>query len=78
MDKDLLEKVQRRAIKMVSGLKTQIGYEDGLLGLGMLTLGPGASSTTVKVMHRFDNAESSTWFTIFGLDAWHIIHQVNK
>jgi hypothetical protein len=37
VDKDIVEKVQHRAVGMVSGLKSQV-YEDRLKELGMFTL----------------------------------------
>lgn len=64
-DKDCLEKVQIRAISMVSGLKSQI-YRERLEELGLLTLEERRHqldmAQTYKILTRKDNVQSSSWF----------------
>lgn len=64
-DKEVLEKVQRRAVAMISGLASPV-YEDRLEELGMQSLEERrrmADLTQVyKIVHGKDDVESSTWF----------------
>ncbi len=65
-DKEILEKVQRRAIKMVAGL-TSTTYEGRLKELGMVTLEERrhqADMTQVfRIVHGYDNVNAAQWFT---------------
>ncbi len=64
-DKETLEKVQKRAIKMVSGLSGS-SYEDRLAELGMVTLAERRHQTDMvqvfKIVNGFDRVEAGTWF----------------
>ncbi len=64
-DKECLEKVQRRAVRMISGLKAT-SYEEKLKELGISTLEERRKyldmMKTYKVMTGKDNVERSTWF----------------
>ena len=64
-DKELLEKVQRRAVGMISGL-TGGSYEEKLAEIGLTTLEQrrkrGDMIQTWKIVHRADNVEKETWF----------------
>ena len=66
-DKDVLERVQKRAIMMVSGLKGTT-YEDRLLELGMVTLEERRHQLDMlqayKIIHEQDDVERETWFTM--------------
>ena len=73
-DKEVLEKVQKRAIKMVSGLTSRV-YEERLLELNMLTLEQRRTRydmiETFKILRGFTNVDSSTWFTRININARH-------
>ena len=64
-DKELLEKVQKRAVGMISGL---VGgsYEEKLAEIGLTTLEQrrirGDMIQTWKIVHRADNVDRSIWF----------------
>ena len=64
-DKELLEKVQKRAVGMISGLSGG-SYEEKLAEIGLTTLEQrrlrGDMIQTWKIIHRADNVEKSTWF----------------
>ena len=64
-DKELLEKVQRRAVGMISGL-TGGTYEERLAECGLTTLEErrtrGDLIQTWKIIHGIDSVERSTWF----------------
>jgi hypothetical protein len=64
-DKECLEKVQRRAVKMISGLKAT-SYEDKLKELGITTLEERRRYLdmiqTYKVLTGKDNVDRATWF----------------
>ena len=68
-DKDTLEKVQRRAIKMVTGLKGAT-YEDRLAELGMTTLEErrhqADMAMTHKILTKKVGGEPAEWFTLAG------------
>ena len=64
-DKECLEKVQRRAVRMISGLKAT-SYEEKLKELGISTLEERRKYLdmlqTYKVMTGKDNVDRATWF----------------
>ncbi len=64
-DKEVLEKVQRRAIQMVSGLKAHT-YEDRLKELGLTTLEErrhqADMAQTYKIVKGKDMVNKETWF----------------
>jgi hypothetical protein len=64
-DKESLEKVQRRAINMISGLRSQ-QYGDKLSELGLCTLEERRHQLdmvqTFKILKGVDNVDKSTWF----------------
>ena len=66
-DKEMLEKVQRRAVSMVSNLKGKT-YEGKLAELGMVTLETrrkrGDMIQTFKIMSGIDHVQPETWFTL--------------
>jgi hypothetical protein len=65
-DKESLEKVQRRAISMISGLRSQ-QYEEKLRELGLCSLDERRHqldmTQTFKILKGVDNVNKSTWFT---------------
>jgi hypothetical protein len=64
-DKECLEKIQRRAVNMVSGLKSK-SYKDKLKELGMTTLEERRKYLdmvqTYKIVNRKENVRKDTWF----------------
>ena len=64
-DKELLEKVQKRAVAMISGLSGG-SYEEKLAEIGLTTLEQrrkrGDMIQTWKIVHRADNVDRSIWF----------------
>ena len=66
-NKEVLEEVQKRAIRMVSGLRA-VEYEDRLLELGMTTLQEmrhQADMTMVfKVLNGMEDVNMADWFTM--------------
>jgi hypothetical protein len=64
-DKELLEKVQRRAVRMVSGLKSR-DYEDRLRELNLTTLEERRHRADMlqmyKIVHAGDSLDKATWF----------------
>ena len=68
-DKEKLEKVQRRAVNMVAGLKGKT-YQDKLKEVGLTSLKDrrdrGAMIQTFKIIHGLDNVEVGTWFQLAG------------
>ena len=65
-DVDNLEKVQKRAVGMISGLKG-VTYEEKLTELGLDSLESRRKRTdmiqTFKILAGIDKVEKSTWFT---------------
>lgn len=66
-DKDKLEKVQRRAVNMVAGLRGRT-YEQKLEEVGLTTLEDrrtrGDMIQTFRILNGVDRVEPSTWFTL--------------
>ena len=66
-DQVCLEKVQRRAVRMISGLKAT-SYEEKLKELGISTLEERRRYLdmlqTYKVLTGKDNVDRATWFDI--------------
>ncbi len=64
-DKEVLEKVQRRTVQMVSGLKAHT-YEDRLKELGLTTLEErrhqADMAKTYKIVNGKDVVNKETWF----------------
>jgi hypothetical protein len=64
-DKEILEKVQARAVGMVSGLRG-VTYSERLVELGMTTLEERRHQLdmiqTWKIIHRKDNVNPESWF----------------
>ena len=65
-DKDILEKVQQRAVKMVSGLSSNT-YEERLLEIGLQSLEDRRKRLdmvqTFKIIQGIDNVDKHHWFT---------------
>ena len=65
MGKDKLEKVQRRAVNMVAGLKSK-NYVDKLNEVNLPSLEDrrerGDMIQTFRIIQGLDNVEESTWF----------------
>ena len=65
-DIKVLEDVQRRAVRMISGLRAQ-SYEDKLSELDLMSLEDrrtrGDLIQTWKILHGVDNVSEGTWFT---------------
>lgn len=68
-DKDMLEKVQRRAVRMISGLQGST-YEERLLELGLLSLEDRRIQydlvQSFKIIRGFDDVSPDTWFNLVG------------
>jgi hypothetical protein len=64
-DKAVLEKIQQRAVAMISGLKGN-SYEERLRELGLTTLEERRHQAdmvqTFKILRGFDKVKSDTWF----------------
>lgn len=64
-DKNTLEKVQIRAVRMVSGLRGKT-YEEKLAELGMTTLEERRHVVDMvqvfKIVHKHDNVDGAQWF----------------
>ena len=64
-DKAVLEKIQQRAVAMISGLKGD-SYEERLRELGLTTLEERRHQAdmvqTFKILRGFDKVKSDTWF----------------
>ena len=65
-DIECLEKIQKRAVNMVSGLKGT-SYLEKLCELGMVTLEERRHQLdmlqTFKILNGFDRVKKDTWFT---------------
>ena len=61
-----LEKVQKRAVNMVAGLKSK-NYADKLKEVGLTSLeerrSRGDMIQTFRIINEVDNVEAETWFT---------------
>ena len=68
-DIDLLESVQRRAVKMVSGLRCKT-YEDRLTELKLMSLEMRRHKYDLvqvfKIIHGYDKVDRETWFNLAG------------
>ena len=68
-DREMIEKVQHRAICMVSGLRSSTS-EDKLKELGLLSLEDCRIqldlTQTFKIIHGYDNVKYQTWFELVG------------
>ena len=68
-DVDLLESVQKRAVRMVLGLRSK-AYEDKLAELNLMSLEKRRTKYDLvqvfKVVHGYDNVDYATWFTLVG------------
>ena len=66
-DMDKLEKVQKRAVNMVAGLRSR-NYVDKLKEVGLTTLeerrARGDMIQTFRIIQGVDNVETGTWFTM--------------
>ena len=66
-DKDLLESVQQRAVRMVSGLRSE-DYQGRLEEVGLTTLEArrerGDMIEVWKILHQKENVQRSKWFTM--------------
>ena len=66
-DMDKLEKVQKRAVNMVAGLRSR-NYVDKLKEVGLTTLEErrtrGDMIQTFRIIQGVDNVETGTWFTM--------------
>jgi hypothetical protein len=71
-DIEILEKVQRRAVNLISGLKGG-KYEEKLVELGILSLEKRRIRNdliqTYKILSGIDQVDSSIWFRTVGLNA---------
>jgi hypothetical protein len=79
-DKEMLEKIQRRAVRMVSGLQGRT-YEDRLQELGMISL-EGRRTLydlvqTFKIIRGFDDVDHSIWFDLVGNNPTRHTRQTN-
>lgn len=65
-DKETLERVQKRAVRMVSGLQNRT-YEARLKELGLTTLEARRERAdmiqTFKIMNNLEDVDATTWFT---------------
>ena len=68
-DIEILERVQRRAVNLVVGIKG-LPYEEKLADLGITSLHERRKKMdliqTFKIINGLDNVKSSTWFTLVG------------
>ena len=75
-----LERVQQRAIRMVSGLKNTT-YEGRLKELGLLSLTDRRTQfdliQTFKIIHGLDDVKCETWFDLVGANPTRITRATN-
>ena len=68
-DTQELERVQKRAVSMISGLRGT-NYEEKLKELGLESLEDRRTKLdlvqTYKILHGFDKVDSKVWFTTYG------------
>jgi len=68
LDKENLEKVQKRAVNAISGLRGA-SYEERLAELGLLTLEQRRNQAdlvqTYKILHNVDKVDRRQWFEIY-------------
>ena len=68
-DKEILEAVQRKAVRMVSGLASS-DYEGRLRELNLLSLEQRRENLdliqTFKIVRKFDDVDPTTWFQLVG------------
>ena len=74
-DVDLLESVQRRAVKMVSGLRSKT-YEGRLTELNLMSLEMRRQKFDLvqvfKIIHGYDKVDRETWFKLAGEAPAHV------
>ena len=79
-DNDLLEAVQKRAVRMVSGLQGS-NYEDKLHELGLPTLSQRRARAdmieTWKILHRMEDVDPDTWFQMAASTCQRTTRQTN-
>ena len=75
----MLEKVQHRAVRMVSGLQGST-YKESLQEVGLLSLEDQAEdiiqfdmAQVFKIIRGFDDVKSSIWFDLMGNNPTRII-----
>ena len=77
-DKELLESVQKRAVRMVSGLQGK-EYEDRLREVGLTTLeerrNRGDMIEVWKILHGKEDVDPGTWFNMAATGATHVTRQ---
>ena len=77
-DKELLEAVQKRAVRMVSGLRGK-EYEDRLKEVGLTTLEArrqrGDMIEVWKILHGKEDVDPGTWFDMAATGATHVTRQ---
>ena len=79
-DNDLLEAVQKRAVRMVSGLQGS-SYEDRLYELGLPTLSQRRAQAdmieTWKILHRMEDVDPDNWFKMAASTCQHTARHTN-
>jgi len=70
-DKEVLEKIQKKAVRMVSGLTGQT-YEERLIELNLPTLEMRRYQSdmiqTFKIIRSIDAVDASSWFNLVGVN----------
>ena len=79
-DSETLERIQKRAVRMISGLQGK-SYEDRLLELNMLTLEGRRllydMVQTFKIIRGYDDVNLMTWFSLVGDNPTRITRQTS-